>query len=154
VSNLAAKRLTEQPRVLTLGNSQRKIRPESGGRRTSLGCSGLIPPPHPTSGATREALRTRPRRRPRPRFLEGGVLEYWSIGVLRPLRIAPAQRAGDALRSRRPRFRAAADEVSSNRMAVVSGEVANHHRDDFAIAVVVPPPARVWYCTERARQTA
>jgi hypothetical protein len=82
--------------VLTLGNAQRKIRPEStssplrgrnsekaqyadtpvlqhsarkesrtrtttrtstkrltsGGRRTPLGCSGLIPPPHPTSGAT------------------------------------------------------------------------------------------------------
>jgi hypothetical protein len=47
----------------------------------------------------REALRPRPRRRPRPRFLAGGVLEYWSIGVLRLLRIAPAQRAGDAFRA-------------------------------------------------------
>jgi hypothetical protein len=55
----------------------------------------------PTSGA-REALRARPRRRPRPRprFLAGGVLEYWSIGVLRLLRIAPAQRAGATFRAR------------------------------------------------------
>ena len=51
------------------------------------------------SAATREALRSRPRRRPRPRFLAGGVLEYWSIGVLRLLRIAPAQRAGGAFRA-------------------------------------------------------
>jgi hypothetical protein len=42
------------------------------------------------SAATRDALRSRSRRRPRPRFLAGGVLEYWSIGVLRLLRIAPA----------------------------------------------------------------
>jgi hypothetical protein len=69
----------------------------SGGRVTSLGCSNVIPPPRPTSGATREALRAR--RRPRPRFLAGGVLEYWSIGVLHLLRIAPAQRAGGAFRA-------------------------------------------------------
>jgi hypothetical protein len=43
-----------------------------------------------------EALRSRPR----PRFLAGGVLEYWSIGVLRLLRIAPRIRgAGGAFRA-------------------------------------------------------
>ena len=34
----------------------------------------------------------RSRRRPRPRFLANGVLEYWSIGVLRQVRIAPRDR--------------------------------------------------------------
>jgi hypothetical protein len=29
-----------------------------------------------------EALRSRPRRRPRPRILVSGEMEYWSIGVL------------------------------------------------------------------------
>ena len=57
-----------------------------------------IAPAQRVEGA-REALRSRPRRRPRPRFLAGGVLEYWSIGVLRLLRIAPAQRAGGAFRA-------------------------------------------------------
>jgi hypothetical protein len=36
-----------------------------------------------------------PRRRPRPRFLANGVLEYWSIGVLRFVRIAPRDREVD-----------------------------------------------------------
>ena len=49
----------------------------------------------PNIGAAREALRSRPR----PRFLAGGVLEYWSIGILRLLRIAPAQRVGGAFRA-------------------------------------------------------
>ena len=40
-------------------------------------------------GSAARSLRTRPRRRPRPRFLASGVLEYWSIGVLRLFRIAP-----------------------------------------------------------------
>jgi hypothetical protein len=55
-----------------------------------------IAPAQRVEGA-REALRAR--RRPRPRFLAGGVLEYWSIGVLHLLRIAPAQRAGGAFRA-------------------------------------------------------
>jgi hypothetical protein len=40
----------------------------------------------------REALRTRPRRRPRPRILASGVMEFWSTGVLRIVRIAPSHR--------------------------------------------------------------
>jgi hypothetical protein len=51
--------------------------------------------PNRASAATHQALRSRPR----PRFLAGGVLEYWSIAVLRLLRIAPAQRAGGAFRA-------------------------------------------------------
>jgi len=35
-----------------------------------------------------KALRTRPRPRIRPR----GVMEYWSVGVLRQVRIAPCVR--------------------------------------------------------------
>ena len=41
---------------------------------------------------TREALRSRPRRRPRPRILGSGVMECWSNGVLRFVRIAPRYR--------------------------------------------------------------
>jgi hypothetical protein len=41
---------------------------------------------------TREALRSRSRRRPRPRFLGSGVMECWSTGVLRFVRIAPSCR--------------------------------------------------------------
>jgi hypothetical protein len=37
----------------------------------------------------REALRSRPRRRPRPRIRPRGVMEYWSVGVLRRFGIAP-----------------------------------------------------------------
>jgi hypothetical protein len=44
--------------------------------------------PRRTSGATREALRCRPRPRIRPR----GVMEYWSVGVVRQVRIAPRDR--------------------------------------------------------------
>ena len=58
-----------------------------------------IAPAQRVEGA-REVLRSRPR----PRFLAGGVLEYWSIGVLRLRRIAPAQRAGDALSERARRL--------------------------------------------------
>jgi len=37
------------------------------------------------------------RRRPRPRIRPRGVMEYWSIGVLRQVRIAPRVRGvGDA----------------------------------------------------------
>jgi hypothetical protein len=43
-----------------------------------------------------QALRTRPRRRPRPRIRPRGVMEYWSVRVLRQVRIAPAQRVRDA----------------------------------------------------------
>jgi hypothetical protein len=39
-----------------------------------------------------KALRTRPRRRPRPRIRPRGVMEYWSVGVLRQVRIAPRGR--------------------------------------------------------------
>src|SRR5260221_14675844 len=42
------------------------------------------------SGATREALRSRPR--PRPRIRPRGVMEYWSVGVLRQFGIAPRVR--------------------------------------------------------------
>ena len=42
------------------------------------------------SGATREALRSRPRRRPRPRIRPRGVMEFWSVGVLRQFGIAPS----------------------------------------------------------------
>jgi len=44
------------------------------------------------SGATREALRSRPRRRPRPRIRPRGVMEQWSVGVLRQFGIAPRVR--------------------------------------------------------------
>jgi hypothetical protein len=58
-------------------------------------------PPVPRSGATREALRSRPRRRRRPRILPSGVMEYWSIGVLRQSGIAPRVRGvGSAFRAR------------------------------------------------------
>ena len=44
-----------------------------------------------------KALRSRPRRRPRPRIRPRGVMECWSIGVLRQVRIAPRVRGvGDA----------------------------------------------------------
>jgi hypothetical protein len=56
----------------------------------------------PNSGATREALRSRPRRRPRPRIRPRGVMEYWSVGVLRQFGIAPRVRGvGTAFRARR-----------------------------------------------------
>jgi hypothetical protein len=41
---------------------------------------------------SREALRPRPRRRPRPRILASGVMEFWSTGVLRIVGIAPRVR--------------------------------------------------------------
>jgi hypothetical protein len=37
-------------------------------------------------------LRTRPRRRPRPRIWPPGVMECWSFGVLRQVGIAPLVR--------------------------------------------------------------
>jgi len=43
-------------------------------------------------GRPREALRSRPRRRPRPRIRPRGVMEYWSVGVLRQFGIAPRVR--------------------------------------------------------------
>jgi hypothetical protein len=46
---------------------------------------------HPV-GPPREALRSRPRRRPRPGIRPRGVMEYWSVGVLRQLGIAPRVR--------------------------------------------------------------
>jgi len=50
------------------------------------------------STATREALRSRPRRRPRIRPC--GVMEYWSVGVLRQFGIAPRVRGvGSAFRA-------------------------------------------------------
>src|SRR5260221_13894964 len=50
------------------------------------------------SGATREALRSRPR--PRPRIRPRGVMEYWSVGVVRQFGIAPRVRgAGNAFRA-------------------------------------------------------
>jgi hypothetical protein len=51
---------------------------------------------HTLSEATREALRSRSRRRPRPRILASGVMEYWSVVVLRILRIAPRERGVEA----------------------------------------------------------
>jgi hypothetical protein len=54
----------------------------------------------PHSGATREALRSRPR----PRILASGVMEFWSTGVLRLPGIAPRVRGvGSAFRARPPR---------------------------------------------------
>ena len=54
----------------------------------------------PHSGATREALRSRPR----PRILASGVMELWSTGVLRLPGIAPRVRGvGSAFRARPPR---------------------------------------------------
>jgi hypothetical protein len=47
-----------------------------------------LPDMGPSNNTTREALRSRPR----PRILASGVLEYWSIGVLRFPRIAPRNR--------------------------------------------------------------
>jgi hypothetical protein len=50
------------------------------------------------SGATREALR--PRHRPRPRIRSRGVMECWSVGVLRQFGIAPRVRGvGSAFRA-------------------------------------------------------
>jgi hypothetical protein len=50
--------------------------------------------------AAREALRSRPRRRPRPRIRPRGVMEYWSVGVLRQFGIAPRVRGvGSAFRA-------------------------------------------------------
>jgi hypothetical protein len=49
---------------------------------------------------SREALRTHPRRRPRPRILATGVMEFWSTGVLRIVGIAPRVRGvGGAFRA-------------------------------------------------------
>ena len=51
-----------------------------------------------TSGATREAHRSRPRRRPRPR--ESLFVANWvGIGSMCSVRIAPALRVGDAFRA-------------------------------------------------------
>ena len=59
------------------------------------------PSPNCTRAAgrdAREALRSRPRPRIRPR----GVMEYWSVGVLRQFGIAPRVRGvGNALRDSR-----------------------------------------------------
>jgi hypothetical protein len=47
-----------------------------------------------------KALRSRPRRRRRPRIRPRGVMEYWSVGVLRQLGIAPRIRGvGSAFRA-------------------------------------------------------
>jgi hypothetical protein len=46
------------------------------------------------------ALRPRPRRRPCPRIRLGGVLEYWSVGVLRFVRIAPRDAGLEVLLTR------------------------------------------------------
>jgi len=45
----------------------------------------------------REALRSRPR----PRIRPGGVMEYWSVGVLGQLGIAPRVRAAECFRAHR-----------------------------------------------------
>src|SRR5260221_11890246 len=51
-------------------------------------------------GRPREALRSRPRRRPRPRIRQRGVMEYWSVGVLRQFGIARRVRGvGSAFRA-------------------------------------------------------
>jgi hypothetical protein len=51
-------------------------------------------------GRPREALRSRPRRRPRPRIRPRGVMEFWSVGVLRQFGIAPRVRGvGSAFRA-------------------------------------------------------
>jgi hypothetical protein len=44
-----------------------------------------------------EALRSRPRRHPRPRIRSRGVMESWSVGVLCQVRIAPSSRDGGAI---------------------------------------------------------
>jgi hypothetical protein len=62
---------------------------------------GALIRPAALSGATREALRSRPRRRPRPRIRPRGVMEFWSVGVLRQFGIAPRMRGvGSAFRAR------------------------------------------------------
>jgi hypothetical protein len=72
-------------------------RPGRGGRRDRL---DKMRPARQHSGATREALRSRPRRRPRPRILASGVMEFWSTGVLRIVGIAPRVRGvGSAFRA-------------------------------------------------------
>ena len=66
------------------------MRPESGARTGRVANFGVDSTRGAVCGATREALRSRPRRRPRPRIRPRGVMEYWSVGVLRQVRIAPA----------------------------------------------------------------
>jgi hypothetical protein len=58
------------------------------GKRTQPGV--LTPGTRDTTTRPHKALRTRPRRRPRPRIRPRGVMEYWSVGVLRQVRITPA----------------------------------------------------------------
>ena len=74
--------------------------PESGTRSALFGRVATRRPCTSFSGATREALRSRPRRRPRPRIRPRGVMEYWSVGVLRQFGIAPRVRGvGSAFRA-------------------------------------------------------
>jgi hypothetical protein len=68
--------------------------------RPAIGRTPMPTPDARPSDATREALRSRPRRRPRPRIRPRGVLEYWSVGVLRQFGIAPRVRGvGSAFRA-------------------------------------------------------
>jgi hypothetical protein len=85
-----------QPRVLTLGVAFSGKCPEGAPdgvnavRLTDLSQAERSLP----SDATREALRSRPRIRPR------GVMEYWSVGVLRQFGIEPRGRGvGSAFRA-------------------------------------------------------
>src|ERR1700732_1847395 len=71
---------------------------DEGGKGRPNGCSQTYERPNVALGrpasllsvATREALRRRPRPRIRPR----GVMEYWSVGVLRQFGIEPRVRGG------------------------------------------------------------
>jgi hypothetical protein len=75
ISDLSRRDCRTQPGVLTPGNDRNVTRPH-------------------------KALRSRPRRRPRPRIRPRGVMECWSLGVLRQVRIAPALRVGDGERAK------------------------------------------------------
>jgi hypothetical protein len=83
-----------------LGWSQRSSTIEDGDVRTTAQINQHGRPGTDPSAATREALRSRPRRRPRPRILASGVMEFWSTGVLRIVGIAPRVRGvGSAFRA-------------------------------------------------------
>jgi hypothetical protein len=78
---------------------QEKVRP-NGAVEPAVTEADIYQTWEPLICRPREALRSRPRRRRRPRILPRGVMEYWSIGVLRQLGIAPRVRGvGSAFRA-------------------------------------------------------
>src|ERR1700739_1808557 len=84
LSKVSRRDVRTQPGVLTPGTDQKNDPPHRGGRT-----GGPLGKQVPNSRGIRDFVcRPREALRSRPRFLAGGVLEYWSIGVLRLLRIA------------------------------------------------------------------